>query len=242
MVMGLFDKKFCDFCGNKIGLFGNRKLADGNMCKDCAAGITPYLVGRKQYTVADMKEHLASREENKARLATFNATRSLGVNTKIHIDDAQKILLVTSSRRYKEENPDIIEFTQVTGCILDIDENKNEEKKEGADGKRESYNPPRYTYSYDFYITLNINHPWFDQIRFKVNSSTIEGRASVDYRDTEKQANEIRDIMQNLHTQVREEAIAAAKPKTSIVCPACGATTLPDANGCCEYCGSAVAG
>ena len=22
--MGLFDKKYCDFCGNKIGLLGNR--------------------------------------------------------------------------------------------------------------------------------------------------------------------------------------------------------------------------
>ena len=24
------------------------------------------------------------------------------------------------------------------------------------------------------------------------------------------------------------------------VCPACGATTMPDAGGCCEYCGSPV--
>ena len=239
--MGLFDKKFCDFCGNKIGLLGNRKLADGNMCKDCASGITPYLVGRKQYTVEDMKQHLASREANKALLTSFNPTRSLGINTKVHIDDGQKLLLVTSSRRYKEENPDIVQFTQVTGCILDINEDKNEEKKDGPDGKKESYNPPRYKYYYDFYVTININHPWFDQIKFKVNTSRLEGRGSVDYRDTEKQANEIRDILQNLHNQVREEAIEAAKPKTSVICPGCGATTMPDANGCCEYCGSALA-
>ena len=24
--MGLFDKKYCDICGEKIGLLGNRKL------------------------------------------------------------------------------------------------------------------------------------------------------------------------------------------------------------------------
>jgi len=239
--MGLFDKKFCDFCGGKIGLLGNRKLSDGNMCKDCASGITPYLVGRKQYSVADMKDHLASREANKERLAGFNATRSLGLNTKVHIDDAQKILLVTSSRNYKAENPDILEFTQVTGCILDTQENKSEIKKDGADGKKESYTPPRYKYEYDFYITINANHPWFDQIRFKVNSSSIESRASAEYRETEKQAKEISDTLQNLHAQVREEAIDAARPKTSVVCPGCGASTIPDANGCCEYCGSAVA-
>ena len=27
--MGLFDKKICDICGEKIGLLGNRKLDDG---------------------------------------------------------------------------------------------------------------------------------------------------------------------------------------------------------------------
>ena len=27
--MGLFDKKVCDICGEKIGLLGNRKLDDG---------------------------------------------------------------------------------------------------------------------------------------------------------------------------------------------------------------------
>ena len=31
--MGLFDKKFCDVCGEKIGMLGNRKLEDGNTAK-----------------------------------------------------------------------------------------------------------------------------------------------------------------------------------------------------------------
>lgn len=28
--MGLFDKKYCSICGEKIGFLGNRKLEDGN--------------------------------------------------------------------------------------------------------------------------------------------------------------------------------------------------------------------
>ena len=32
--MGLFDKKYCDICGAKIGFLGNRKLEDGSLCKD----------------------------------------------------------------------------------------------------------------------------------------------------------------------------------------------------------------
>ncbi|MBR5490035.1 MAG: DUF4428 domain-containing protein, partial [Oscillospiraceae bacterium] len=42
--MGLFDafkKKQCDICGGEIGLLGNRKLEDGNMCKNCARKLSP---------------------------------------------------------------------------------------------------------------------------------------------------------------------------------------------------------
>ena len=41
--MGLFDKKFCSVCGEKIGFLGNRKLEDGNLCKDCANKLSPFL-------------------------------------------------------------------------------------------------------------------------------------------------------------------------------------------------------
>lgn len=36
MGMGLFDKKSVISAGEKIGLLGNRKLDDGNLCKNCA--------------------------------------------------------------------------------------------------------------------------------------------------------------------------------------------------------------
>ena len=36
------------------------------------------------------------------------------------------------------------------------------------------------------------------------------------------------------------EARAAAAPKQAVNCPYCCATTIPDAQGRCEYCGSAL--
>ena len=51
--MGLFDKKYCDICGAKIGLLGNRKLEDGNLCKNCAAKLSPWFSDRRQSTVAE---------------------------------------------------------------------------------------------------------------------------------------------------------------------------------------------
>ena len=62
--MGLFDKKYCDICGEKIGLLGNRKLEDGNLCKDCARKLSPFFSERRNSTVEDIKRQLAYRAEN----------------------------------------------------------------------------------------------------------------------------------------------------------------------------------
>ena len=56
--MGLFDKKYCDICGEKIGLLGNRKLEDGNLCKDCARKLSPFFSERRNSTVEDIKRQL----------------------------------------------------------------------------------------------------------------------------------------------------------------------------------------
>ena len=48
--------------------------------------------------------------------------------------------------------------------------------------------------------------------------------------------------IQKERKEAEEKAAQAAAPKAPVVCPACGATTVPDASGCCEYCGGAVNG
>ena len=101
--MALFSKKNCDICGGKIGLLGNRKLDDGNMCKDCAKLLSPFFSDRKRSTVADINEHLAYREENKNAVAAFNVTRTLGKGTKVHLDEDANKFIVTSSNRWQQE-------------------------------------------------------------------------------------------------------------------------------------------
>ena len=76
--MGLFDKKYCDVCGEKIGLLGNRKLEDGNLCKNCAAKLSPWFTQRRKSNLAEIKEQLADREENKKAVAAFHCTHTLG--------------------------------------------------------------------------------------------------------------------------------------------------------------------
>ncbi len=238
--MGLFDKKYCDVCGEKISFLGNRKLEDGNLCKDCAKKLSPFFDDRRSSTVDEIKEQLAYREENEGEVANFNPTKVIGGRNLICIDEDNKTWLFSRSRKWKDTNPDIIKFSQVTGCDIDIDEDKSEIYDENEDGSRESYNPPRYKLSYDFNITIYINSPWFDQIKFKLNDDEIESRFCHEYKEAEKDANEIKDTLMGFRDSAREEIATANAPKVAITCPHCQATTTPDDCGCCEYCGRAI--
>ncbi len=297
----LFEKKTCDICGEEIKLLGNRKLSDGNLCKACAAKLSPWFSERKQSTVEDIRGQLEYREKNREAVAAFNVTRALGRNMKVLIDEDASKFMVTSERNYAQTNPDVLDISQVTGCDFDIDEDRREEMHsvENSDGtsREVSYNPPRYTYDYDFYIIIHVNHPYFDEIRFKLNNSSVYidsagpipgGRpagarpaggfgqgtnasiggsfgnaiiqgiadavtnanaggydprmANPDYVEYLNMGNEIKAVLTQARTEVREQKAAAAAPKQAVTCPYCGATTTPDASGCCEYCGGSVNG
>ena len=123
--MGLFDKKYCSICGEKIGLLGNRKLEDGNLCKDCAKKLSYWFDDRRHSTVDEIKAQLAYREENQKKVDAFI-------------------------------------------------------------GK------------------------------------------------------EIKQALTQMRQETRDSIAAENAPRTPVVCPLCGATTLPDTNGCCEYCGGPV--
>lgn len=247
--MGLFDKKFCDICGEKIGLLGNKKLEDGNMCKKCASLLSPWFSDRRHSTLAEIKDQLAYREANRSAVASFNVTRTLGRNTQVLLDEDAHKFMVAATGNLKDENPDVLDFSQVTGCNLDVNENRMEVKRDGPDGQQVSYNPPRYRYSYDFFMIINVNSPWFDEIRFKLNRNSVEiydvsngfnASSNVEYREYAELGREIKNALTQIRQDIRDSAAAAAAPKTSVICPNCGATTIPDANGRCEFCGGAV--
>ncbi|MBQ3418430.1 MAG: DUF4428 domain-containing protein [Ruminococcus sp.] len=253
--MGLFDKKYCSICGEKIGLLGNRKLEDGNLCKNCAAKLSPFFSDRRNSTVEDIKEQLAYREENKNAVAQFRTTRTYGSDTKILLDEDKKQFIVTRARNIVEANPDVLDYAMVTGVDINIDEDADEEKRKDAQGNYVSYNPPRYTWSYDFELIIHVNHPYFDSIKVQLNSSSVSindgavpefQKPNPEYNREFKQyddmCKEIKDALLGARQQARDEieaerAAASAAP-TVMHCPYCGANTTPDSSGCCQYCGS----
>lgn len=180
-VMGIFgkmfEKKVCDICGEEIGLLGNRKLEDGNCCKNCAKKLSPWFNERKHSTISEIKAQLEYREANRAEVSAFNVTRELGERTKVYIDENAGKFMVTSSSDFEEANPDVVRCDQVTGCDLDIQESKNEvyQRVRGSDGEmhNESYSPRRYNYSYNFRMIIHVNHPYFDVMEFQLSNGYV---------------------------------------------------------------------
>lgn len=194
--MGLFDKKYCDICGEKIGLLGNRKLEDGNLCKKCAEKLSPLFSGRRSATVEEIKAQLAYREENRQKLDFFRPTKTFGRRRKVYIDEAAGTFIVTSSNQWRDANPDIISLSQVTACNADIQEMKEELYRETTDGKRVSYNPPRYAYSYEFTLEILVNSPWFSEIHLDLSDGDCPESKYTDlYRDYERELYELKSAL-----------------------------------------------
>ena len=198
--MGLFDKKYCDICGDKIGLLGNKKLENGNMCKDCAKKLSPFFSDRRSSTVDEIKQQLAYREQNKQTLAGFSPMFTFGEDDKIYIDPMKQSFVVSSRNpgSWSDENPDVIPISSVTGCNLRVDEDREELYTEGKDGQRVSYNPPRYKFTYDFYIDIKVNTPYFDEITARLNDSDVEGMGTMEYNRYQQMAQQvINNLSQN---------------------------------------------
>ena len=196
--MGLFDKKFCDVCGEKIGMLGNRKLEDGNLCKDCAKKLSPWFDDRRHSTLEEIKSQLQMREENRSLVSSFHPGRVIRSDRyNLYIDERQQ-LFAASVNLDREDNPDIISLSQITGCNLDVNETRTEEYRTDRDGERESYDPPRYSYSYDYYFYIYLNHPYIREMKLRLNSMDLSEDDRNRRHDVERAGQEMMSYLQNV--------------------------------------------
>ncbi len=194
--MGLFDKKYCDICGEKIGLLGNRKLEDGNLCKDCTRKLSPFFSEQRNSTVEDIKRQLAYRAENEKKLADFSPSITFDGSKKVYIDPIGERFIVTGASNWRSSNPDLIAFSQVLGVNTDIRENKEEIFYEDSEGNKKSYVPPRYACDYEFNVTLRVDSPWFDEIELELSDGNRPDSPYTDlYRQYEQRMHELADIL-----------------------------------------------
>ena len=204
--MGLFGKLFdkqCSICGNEIGLLGNRKLEDGNMCKECAAKLSPWFSDRRNSTVAEIEEQLAYREENKKALESFHPDEEFGNSEKLFVDTAAKKFAFAANGDWQGTESDILDFAQVTRVETDIEE-YIDSTSEPYDEEDEEYDNTDENETVDvpvsnFHVVLHVDSPYFDTIFIFLSDGDDPSDIGDDsqiakYRKYEQQMNRIREL------------------------------------------------
>lgn len=186
--MGLFSKKNCCICGEKVGILGGLKLKDGDLCKECKKKLSPFFDDGKESTVEDIKKQIAAREENYKKLDELEINKIYGEFGVILIDEKNKkfaILKDTSDSLFgnqkvvngiedvKDKNPDIIDFKDVEDVEVKILQT-NREEKQTINGEQVSYDPKHYTYLIGFDIIIKVNHPYIKVMRISIKEGTVQ--------------------------------------------------------------------
>ncbi len=186
--MALFNKKFCDICGGSMGIIIDNKAADGNYCHACAGKLSPFFHNGRSSTLAQIQQQLAYREQNRQQLNMFSPSKTLGFKTKVYVDPGHNCFVVSRSSDYKGSNADIINLSQVTGARSEVKEHKKELYMKDAQGHSQSYNPKQYEYSYEIFVTININSPFFNEIKFEVTDDPIKNKGSQEFMRYQNEA------------------------------------------------------
>lgn len=198
-------KKICSVCGQKLSGFGCRKLSDGVLCKDCESGLSRWFTVSDSDSSARVREHLAYRRQNRGSADSFEPTRAIGLSCKLLLDDAGGRFLIAEGNNWREENPDVLSLADVKACRTEIIEKRTELKRRDWDGNEYSYDPKRFTLRYDFYVEVSVEHPWFEKMRFKLNSSPVEGLESREYLRYQSLADEVTESLTIDKCDVRTE-------------------------------------
>ena len=246
----LFEKKNCAICGKELGIFGKTKISEGYLCKDCSGKLSPYFHGHRSATVEDIRDQLSYREANRADVAAFHVTRALGNGTKVYLDEQAGKFFVTRSRNWRDENPDVIDLSQVIDVRTEVTEHRSEEYHNDREGRRVSFNPPRYRFEYEFDTTILVDSPYFNEIRFELTEQRPERQHDQAYQYYEQQADALRAALMPA-TQPAPKAVNMADALSATIARAVAnmqqqkkseAAPVDDGKWFCPSCGSANEG
>lgn len=167
-------------------------------------------------------------------------------------------LILMDVQTENRENGLILNYSQLTGSHLDIDEGRRELRRTDKDGKQVSYDPPRYEYSYNFDFTITVDTPYFDEMSFRLNPRpiileseapsvfslvrSIDPSYNIEYRRYIQLADEMRAAVDHAcavshaaPTANRVQNIPTPAASVEWICPACGGSNT---GKFCEYCGT----
>ncbi len=122
--MGLFtnNKKPCPICGEGTPrLLATEITGDVPICSDCSFKISIGTVKVRDFSLEDLKKHLAMREENANRIKNeFRPNKSYEIGwTQLNIDETNKLFTIPLNMCGDTTNPPIFKFEELVGYDLE---------------------------------------------------------------------------------------------------------------------------
>ena len=179
-MMGILNKfletKYCGICNQQIPFATNKKLCDGNCCSACYEKLSPFYQDskRKNDTISDIKYQIECRQNSEVLFRNFQTTCNFGTDVGLFVDEEKCLFYVANQDKKVKKVPDVIECNSITRISLDVDEHRTEMKYKDSNDEVKSFNPPCYACSYDFYIDIDVNVPYIESIRIKLNKNPVD--------------------------------------------------------------------
>ena len=132
--MGLFKKKKCEFCGEKIGAFNRgKRFKDGELCNECSEELSPNWHDTVKHDLSEAVQHIEERKKNIEILKNeFNPDSYFGFRPTVFIDNERKLFCITLGGaresygdvpRYINENCDLFSFSQLEDTMISSSDN-----------------------------------------------------------------------------------------------------------------------
>ena len=251
--MGLFERKCCDVCGEKLRLLGGVEFGSMSLCPDCADRISPWLDPEEEWDADSLQEHMKWREENRREAENFNITREIGEDMTVFLDEDAGLFAVTDD--VDVENADIFSLDDIVECSLEVEEETEEDYDVDEEGNDISYDPPHLCCSYYFHMEILLDHPWISSICFPLNEDAVEvfSEDSVDpdtgeydpemdeaYLEYLDMADEIMLALTGEEPVEEGEEDEIVENGEFTVCPYCDSRVKWPADGRCPNCGGAL--
>ena len=105
----------CCLCGEPLSRYGNKKIKDGMLCRNCIKAASPWLSDEdyEKLTLEEYKEHLAYREANLEKVKAFKDEKSVEGKYALHLDEGKKEFLISKRKDFVKENADVVSFDDI---------------------------------------------------------------------------------------------------------------------------------
>jgi hypothetical protein len=166
----------CSICNEDLARYGNRKLKDGMLCRNCVKLCSEWLSDEDYLnrSVEDMKKHLEYRQLNLDSLDDFKPEKEVTGKYTIYFDEKASEFVVSKKKDFKKDNSDVFRYDDIKEISI----------------FEEQYMD---TGSVDLYFDIKLKDHDIDNVCFRINEFPGMEKDSTDYQNTLAKAYEYLD-------------------------------------------------